>query len=172
MSGYKLEEKYSLSNQLSNKLIENGFNYKLINASIPGETSFGGLNRINWTLSETNIKFVVLCLGANDMLRGIKPKQTYQNLEKIIKNIMSKNIHLIFAGMIAPESYGKNFKNQFDGIFPDLAIKYELTFIPFLLKKVALRPQYNLNDGIHPNEKGIDIISDTILEKLIPLLQK
>ncbi len=172
MSGYKLEMQYSLSSVLSKKLSIYGYNYKLINASIPGETSFGGLNRLNWTLSETNIKHAILCLGANDMLRGIKPKQTFINLEKIIKKIKAKNINLIFAGMKAPMSYGKNFKYRFDKIFPELAKKYKLQFIPFLLDKVALNPDLNLEDGIHPNKKGVHIISDTIFKKLVPLLKK
>ena len=107
MSGYKLDKKNSLNNILEQKLLLLGYNYKIINASIPGETSFGGLNRLNWTLAEKNITHVVLCLGANDMLRGIKPNETYKNLEKIIKIINAKNVKIILAGMIAPSSYGK-----------------------------------------------------------------
>ena len=171
MSGYKLDKKNSLNNILEQKLLLLGYNYKIINASIPGETSFGGLNRLNWTLAEKNITHVVLCLGANDMLRGIKPNETYKNLEKIIKIINAKNVKVILAGMIAPSSYGKNYKNSFDIIYPDLAKKFNLLFIPFLLKGVALNPEFNLSDGIHPNEKGVKIISKTISKKLITVLK-
>ena len=100
MSGYKLDKKNSLNNILEQKLLLLGYNYKIINASIPGETSFGGLNRLNWTLAEKNITHVVLCLGANDMLRGIKPNETYKNLEKIIKIINAKNVKIILAKII------------------------------------------------------------------------
>ena len=171
MSGYQLDEKYSLSNQLNKKLIKNGYNFKIINASVPGETSFGGLNRLIWTLEEPNIKYAVICLGANDMLRGIKPKQTYDNLEKMIEIINKKNISIILAGMIAPKSYGKKFKYNFDIIYPDLAKKFNLLLIPFLLQDVALNPELNLSDGIHPNEKGVEIISNTIFKKLITTLK-
>ena len=171
MSGYKLERKNSLNNILEQKLLLLGYNYKIINASIPGETSFGGLNRLNWTLAEKNITHVVLCLGANDMLRGIKPNETYKNLEKIIKIINDKNFKIILAGMIAPSSYGKKYKDSFDIIYPDLAKKFNLLFIPFLLQDVALNPELNLSDGIHPNEKGVKIISNTISKKLITILK-
>ena len=171
MSGYKLDRINSLNNILEQKLLLLGYNYKIINASIPGETSFGGLNRLNWTLAEKNITHVVLCLGANDMLRGIKPNETYKNLEKIIKIINAKNIKIILAGMIAPSSYGKKYKDTFDIIYPNLAKKFNLLFIPFLLQDVALNPELNLSDGIHPNEKGVKIISNTISKKLITVLK-
>ena len=170
MSGYKLNKKNSLTIKLSKQINKLGYNYKIINGSVPGETSFGGLNRIKWTLSEKNISHVVLCLGANDMLRGIKPKETSKNLEQIIKIINKKNIKIILAGIIAPTSYGKKYKDDFDTIFSNLANKFNLPFIPFLLKDVALNPELNLSDGIHPNEKGVDIISNTITSKLIPSL--
>ena len=172
MSGYKLDKKNSLNNILEQKLLLLGYNYKIINASIPGETSFGGLNRLNWTLAEKNITHVVLCLGANDMLRGIKPNETYKKTsKKIIKIINAKNIKIILAGMIAPSSYGKKYKDSFDIIYPDLAKKFNLLFIPFLLQDVALNPELNLSDGIHPNEKGVKIISNTISKKLITILK-
>ena len=171
MSGYKLDKKNSLNIILEQRLLLLGYKYKIINASIPGETSFGGLNRLNWTLAEKNITHVVLCLGANDMLRGIKPNETYKNLEKIIKIINAKNVKIILAGMIAPSSYGKKYKDSFDIIYPDLAKKFNLLFIPFLLQDVALNPELNLSDGIHPNEKGVKIISNTISKKLISILK-
>ena len=117
MSGYGLEKKYHLSNVLKQKLDKNGFNFEVINASVAGDTSAGGLNRIKWILSEKNIKIVVLCLGANDMLRGIKPDETMKNLEKIINITLNKKILIILAGMVAPSNYEKNFKNKFDRLY-------------------------------------------------------
>ena len=170
MSGYKLDKKYSLNNILEQKLLLLGYNYKIINASIPGETSFGGLNRLNWTLAEKNITHVVLCLGANDMLRGIKPQETKKNLEEIIKITLNKKINLILAGMVAPTSHGQIYKKEFDEIYKSLSKKYNLVFIPFLLEGVAFKPELNLDDGMHPNPDGVKIISKTIEEKIISLL--
>ena len=101
------------------------------------------------------------------MLRGIKPSETKNNLEKIIKIPQNKNIKVILAGMIAPTSYGIKYKNNFDKIFPDLSKKYELEFIPFLLKGVAMKAEFNLSDGMHPNKKGTIIISKTLEEIIL-----
>ena len=167
MSGYGLNKKNHLSTQLKYDLKKKGFLYSVINASVSGDTSSGGRNRIKWILSEKNIKIVILCLGANDMLRGIQTQETKRNLDEIIRYILSKNIKLIFAGMIAPLSYGQNYKEKFDGIFSSLAKKYNLTFIPFLLENVALVPHLNQKDGMHPNKEGIKIISKLLTEKII-----
>ena len=167
MSGYGLNKKNHLSTQLKYDLKKKGFLYSVINASVSGDTSSGGRNRIKWILSEKNIEIVILCLGANDMLRGIQTQETKRNLDEIIRYILSKNIKLIFAGMIAPLSYGQNYKEKFDGIFSSLAKKYNLTFIPFLLENVALVPHLNQKDGMHPNKDGIKIISKLLTEKII-----
>ena len=166
MAGYGLSNEHHLSVVLQESLKSKGHNIEVINGSVSGSTSSGGLNRANWTLSEPDIDLIVLCLGANDMLRGIKPNETKKNLEKIIKLAQDKNIKIILAGMIAPSSHGYNYKKKFDKIFPDLANKFKLKFIPFLLDGVAMRPELNLSDGIHPNQKGTIIISNT-LEKII-----
>ena len=109
---------------------------------------------------------MILGLGANDMLRGIEPNETKNNLEKIIQISQKKNIDIILAGMIAPNSHGSAYKKKFDKIFSDLSKKYKLELIPFLLDGVAAKSEFNLSDGIHPNHKGIIIISKK-LEKLI-----
>jgi len=166
MAGYGLSNEHHLSTVLQESLQLKGHNIEVINGSVSGSTSSGGLNRVEWTLSEPNIDLIVLSLGANDMLRGIKPSETKSNLEKIIKIAQNKNIKVILAGMIAPSSYGVKYKNNYDKIFPDLSNKYKLEFIPFLLKGVAMRPEFNLSDGMHPNKKGTIIISKT-LEKII-----
>ena len=101
------------------------------------------------------------------MLRGIHPKETKNNLEKIIKTTQDKNIKVILAGMIAPTSYGIEYKSNFDQIYPDLSKQYNLPLIPFLLEGVALKPELNLSDGMHPNEKGTIIISKTLQEIIL-----
>ena len=114
MAGYGLNKEDHLSTVLQKNLNNNGLDVRIINASVSGDTTAGGLNRINWTLSEKNIDILVLGLGANDMLRGIKPKETKENLEKIIKIIIDKNIKIILTGMIAPESHGKEYRDKFN----------------------------------------------------------
>ncbi len=170
MAGYGLDKKYHLSNVLEKSLNKKGLKVKVINASVSGDTSAGGLNRIAWTISEKNIDIILLGLGANDMLRGISPNETEKNLEEIIIKILNKKIQIVIAGMIAPDSHGDDYKNEFDKIFKRLSIKYELDFIPFLLDGVALNPDLNLDDGMHPNEKGVIIISKNIEKKLVNIL--
>jgi len=167
MAGYGLNNEHHLSVVLQEKLISEGYRIEVVNGSVSGSTSSGGLNRVEWTLSDSNIDLVILGLGANDSLRGIQPKETKNNLEKIIKITQDKNIKVILAGMIAPTSYGIEYKNYFDQIYPDLSKQYNLPLIPFLLEGVALKPDLNLSDGMHPNEKGIIIISKTLQEIIL-----
>tara|TARA_B100000579_G_scaffold289912_1_gene240676 strand:+ start:163 stop:771 length:609 start_codon:yes stop_codon:yes gene_type:complete len=167
MAGYGLSKEHHLSTILQKRLKLKGHSIKVINGSVSGSTSSGGLNRAEWTLSEPDIDLMVLSLGANDMLRGITPSETKNNLEEIIKIAQNKNIKVILAGMIAPTSYGIKYKNNFDKIFPDLSKKYKLKFIPFLLKGVAMKAEFNLSDGMHPNKKGTIIISRTLEEVIL-----
>ena len=170
MSGYGLEKKFHLSTILEKSLKAKGFDVNVINASVSGDTTSGGLNRLNWLLQNKNIDIVVLCLGANDMLRGIKPFLIEQNLNKILKILQKKNISVLLAGMLSQQSLGDEYKKQFDNIYPELAKKFQIPFLPFLLDGVALNPDLNLNDGKHPNPKGIKIISKNLEKKLTNLL--
>ena len=170
MAGYGLDKKYHLSNVLEKNLNKKGIKVNVINASVSGDTSAGGLNRIDWTISEKNIDIILLGLGANDMLRGISPNETEKNLEEIIIKILNKKIQIVIVGMIAPDSHGDDYKNEFDKIFKSLSVKYEMDFIPFLLDGVALNPDLNLDDGMHPNEKGVIVISKNIEKKLLNIL--
>ena len=172
MAGYGLPQEKHLSIVLQNKLVNNGYNIKIINGSVSGSTSAGGLNRVEWSLSEPNIDLMILGLGANDMLRGISPTETEKNLEKIIQILKQKNIDVILAGMIAPTTHGFNYKKKFDNIYPSLAKKYDLDLIPFLLEGVVLKPELNQDDGMHPNAKGTRIISDTLEKGIITFIKK
>ena len=169
MSGYGLKENQTLSIILENDLKEAGYNIKIINGSVSGDTSEDGLDRIEEYASGSNIDIIVLGLGANDMLRRINPDQTESNLRKIIEIIKINNIDIILAGMKASPTNGLAYKKKFDDIFPKLAKEYDLTLIPFLLKKVALNPKLNQSDGIHPNYEGAKVISKTIKESIINL---
>ena len=169
MSGYGLKENQALSIILENDLKETGYNIRVINGSVSGDTSEDGLYRIEEYTSGGDIDLIVLGLGANDMLRRINPDQTENNLRKIIEIIKTNNINIILAGMKASPTNGLAFKKKFDYIFPKLAEEYDLTLIPFLLKKVALNPKLNQSDGIHPNYEGAKVISKTIKESIINL---
>ena len=169
MSGYGLKEDQTLSIILENDLKDAGYNFKVINGSVSGDTSEDGLDRIEEYISGSDIDLIVLGLGANDMLRRINPDQTESNLRKIIEIIKTKNIKIILAGMKASPTNGLTYKKKFDDIFPKLAKEYDLNLIPFLLKKVALNPKLNQSDGIHPNFEGTKIISETIKESIINL---
>ena len=166
MAGYGLPDEHHLSFILQESLKSKGYNIEVINGSVSGSTSSGGLNRAEWTLSEPGIDLMILGLGANDMLRGIEPTETKNNLEKIIQISLKKNIDIILAGMIAPNSHGSNYKKKFDKIFSNLSKEYKLELIPFLLDGVAMNAELNLSDGMHPNHKGVIIISKK-LEKVI-----
>ena len=159
MSGYGLNEEFHLSTILEKNLKLKELSVKVINASVSGDTTSGGLNRLNWLLKEKDIDIVILCLGANDMLRGIDPKLIRQNLNKILETL-TKKIAVLFAGMIAQEALGKSYKKEFDKIYPELA-KFKVS-LPFLLDGVALNPELNLNDGKHPNAEGINLISKNL----------
>ena len=167
MAGYGLPNEYHLSFVLQESLKSKGHNIEVINGSVSGSTSSGGLNRAEWTLSEPGIDLMIFGLGANDMLRGIQPNVTEKNLGQIIQIAKDKDIKVILAGMIAPKSHGFIYKKKFDSIFPKLSKKFEIPLIPFLLEGVALDPNLNQQDGIHPNKKGVIIISDTIKKSII-----
>ena len=170
MSGYGLEEKFHLSTILEKNFKMSGFDVTLINASVSGDTSSGGLNRLSWLLREKDIDILVLCLGANDMLRGIRPNLIRQNLNRILEILEEKKITVLLAGMKSQEAFGQEYKKEFDKIYPELAKKFNITFLPFLLEGVALNPKLNLQDGKHPNAEGINLISKNLEKKIINLL--
>jgi len=172
MAGYGLPKEQQLSTVLESNLQKKGYNIKIINGSVSGSTSSGGLNRVKWTLEEPNINLLILGLGANDMLRGIDPKETKSNLDNIIQAAQAKNIKVILAGMLAPTTHGIKYKKNFDQIYPSLSAQYKLPLIPFLLEGVAMKPDLNQNDGIHPNEQGTLVMSATLEKSIINFVKK
>ena len=166
MSGYGLPEEDHLSVVLEKSLKSDGYEIQIFNGSISGDTSLDGLDRIEDELSDVSYDLIIIGLGANDMLRRINPDQTKQNLEDIINIIVNNDIKIILAGMVASPTNGLSYKKKFDKIYPDLSKKFELELIPFLLKGVALNPSLNQADGIHPNEKGVLIISETLKKSI------
>lgn len=165
MAGYGLEETYHLDRLLQQDLAALNISNQVVNASVSGDTSNGGLNRLAWSLQD-NYDLFILGLGANDMLRGLSPETTKANLELIIQFVQEKEIPILLTGMVAPSAYGKEYQNQFNSLYPDLAEQYNLAFYPFLLEGVALKPELNQSDGKHPNQGGIQLISQKLAEKI------
>ncbi len=170
MSGYGLDEEFHLSTILENSLKQKGYDVKIINASVSGDTTTGGLNRLSWLIEKKEIDIMILCLGANDMLRGVKPKLVRKNLNRIMELLKEKKITVLLAGMLSQNSLGEEYRKEFNRIYPELAKKFQVSFLPFLLDGVALNPELNLKDGKHPNAKGINLISNNLEKKLIKIL--
>jgi acyl-CoA thioesterase-1 len=169
MAGYGLDQSNHLDRLLERDLLDQGIVSQITNASVSGDTSSGGLNRLSWSLQDDYDLFI-LGLGANDMLRGISPDTTKANLKEIIKIVQKKNISILLTGMQAPSSYGQDYQSSFNSIYPQLAKEYEIFLYPFLLEGVALEPNLNQSDGKHPNEQGIALISKKIAEKIKNIL--
>ena len=158
MAGYGLAQNENLASELSRSFEADNLEVSIINASISGNTSKNGLSRVDWSLGDKP-NIVVVCLGANDMLRGLNPLLTMENLDSIITKFNQSNSIVILAGMQSPESMGPDYKIQFDEIYPNLAAKYNLIFMPFLLKDIALEKKNLQADYKHPNKRGIKIIA-------------
>jgi len=169
MAGYGLDQSSHLDRLLERDLLDQGIVSQITNASVSGDTSSGGLNRLSWSLQDDYDLFI-LGLGANDMLRGISPNTTKANLKEIIKIVQKKSIPILLTGMQAPSSYGQDYQSSFNSIYPQLAKEYEIFLYPFLLEGVALEPNLNQSDGKHPNEQGIALISKKIAEKIKNIL--
>lgn len=145
--------------------------YRVINAGLSGETSAAGNERIDWLLNE-KVDIFVLELGANDGLRGIPTKETQKNLQSIIDKVTAKypDCKLVLAGMMVPPSMGGDYGKAFTAIFPALAQKNDMAYVPFLLEGVAGESTLNQSDGIHPTEEGHRILAETVWKVLKPLL--
>jgi acyl-CoA thioesterase-1 len=143
----------------------------VINAGVSGETSAGGLSRIDWILNQP-MDIFVLELGANDVLRGFELSATRNNLESIIERVQNKNpeIEIILAGMKAPPNMGQKYTGDFENIFTELSKNKNIYLIPFLLEGVAGDPSLNLEDGMHPNQEGQKIVAENVWEILRQIL--
>lgn len=166
MAGYGLSPSENLAAELNRNFETSGSSIIIINASISGNTSKNGLSRLDWSL-EDSPSIVVLSLGANDMLRGLNPELTMQNLDSIINKFKKNGSIVILAGMLASESMGPKYQSQFDEIYPELAKKYDLIFMPFLLDGVALNKKYLQADYKHPNAQGIKIMASNLYPYII-----
>jgi len=170
-AGLGLLETQSYPHLLQEKIDRDGFQYEVVNAGVSGDTSAGGLRRLDWALQE-DVRVLILELGANDGLRGLAVSEMKENLGKIIEAARAKNVIVILAGMEAPPNYGAEYAASFRAAYRELALKYKVLFIPFLLDKVAGQVSLNQADGIHPNPEGAAIVADTVWNVLKPLLDQ
>ncbi|MFY0607879.1 MAG: arylesterase [Cyclobacteriaceae bacterium] len=172
-AGYQLDISDAFPALIQNRLDSLGYNYQVINAGLSGETTSGGLNRIEWVL-RTVPEIFVLELGANDGLRGLDLTETKKNLLGIIGKVKKANpdVKVILAGMQVPPNLGAKYVNEFKGVFPAVAEEANAILIPFVLDGVAGIPELNLSDGIHPTEVGHQILANNIWNYIEPLLIK
>jgi len=160
-AGLGVNEEDAYPAQLEKKLRAAGYDWKIINAGISGETSSGTLSRINWVM-KLRPDIVILETGANDGLRGIDPAVTRINIDKTISILKQQNVTVVLAGMQMVRNLGKEFTKEFADLYPALARKHGLILVPFLLQGVAGNPSLNQPDGIHPTAEGYRIITENI----------
>lgn len=171
-AGYGLDPAQAFPALIQQKIDSLGLAYTVVNAGLSGETSAGGLRRIDWML-QRKIDVLVLELGANDGLRGIALDDTRRNLQTIIDRVKQKypQAQIVIAGMQMPPNLGRTYTQSFRALFPDLAQKNNAALIPFLLEGVGGVPDLNLPDGIHPNAAGHRKVAENVWKVLRPLLE-
>jgi acyl-CoA thioesterase-1 len=167
VAGLGLAETEAFPARLEKALRDKGHDVTVINAGVSGDTTSGGLARLDWSVPE-GTGGVIIELGANDMLRGISPSETLANLDAIITRLKERNIPVLLAGMRAAPNMGAEYASQFDAIYPELAEKHGISLYPFFLDGVAAVPDLNQSDGMHPNAAGVDVI----VERIFPEIEK
>lgn len=166
MAGYQLPPDDALPVKLQKALIEEGVDVAITNAGVSGDTTTSGLARVDWSVPD-GTDGVIFELGANDALRGIAPEETRKNLEAILDRLKARGIPVLMLGMLAPPNMGADYGDRFNPIYPELAAKYALPFHPFVLDGVVTRPDLQLEDGMHPNAKGVDVM----VERMLPVVR-
>ena len=169
VAGYGLPIEEGLTGQLQTRLEDEAMAIEVINAGVSGDTSAGGLARLDWSLEEKP-DYILIVLGGNDLLRGINPADTRQNLDQILARLQMLGVQTFLAGMLAPVNLGPEYGAEFNPVYPELAKKYHTGFYPFFLKDVALVPKLNQRDGLHPNAEGVAKIIDEMMPILRPFL--
>lgn len=170
VQGYGLPPGAGLTAQLESALAARGRDVAIVNAGVSGDTTAGGLARLDWTLAD-DFDLAILALGSNDGLRGLDPADTRANLDAMLTRFEQKGVPVLLVGMYAPRNLGADYVAAFDAIYPALAATHPVAgFMPFLLEGVALDPALNQVDGIHPNEAGVAVMVEKMLPYLLPLL--
>ncbi len=167
MAGYNLDPGQGFTDRLQAALRARGHDVTVDNAGVSGDTSSGGLSRLDWSVPD-GTQLVVLELGANDMLRGIEPEITEKNLDTMMERLKARDIAVLVAGMRAAPNLGEAYGRAFDAIYPRLAEKYGAALYPFFLDGVAGEPSLQLEDGMHPNAEGVE----RMVEAMLPAVEK
>ena len=160
-AGFGLPAALAFPARLEAWLNERGVAARVVNAGVSGDTTAGGLARLDWALAEKP-DLVILALGGNDALRGIDPSSVHANLERMIEKVEASGAKVLLLGMLAPPNWGEDYKRAFDRIFPELARIHHLPLYPFFLDGVVMNSELNQPDGLHPNEKGVAVLVDKI----------
>lgn len=170
-AGHGVELEQAWPALIQEKIDSAAWNYKVVNAGVSGETTSGGLGRIDWVLKQ-GVDVFILELGANDGLRGLDPKVTRQNLRKIIARVRETNpgVKILLCGMKVPPNMGPEYTKEFEKVFPKVAKETDVELIPFFLKGVAGKPELNQEDGIHPTPEGHRVIARTVWQHLKPMI--
>ena len=166
-AGYGLPQEAAFPVVLERALKAKGRNVEVANAGVSGDTSSGGLDRLDWSVPD-GTDGVILELGANDMLRGLDPALTRRNIDAIVERLKARNIPVMLAGMYASRNLGPDYVQKFDSIYPDIAKKHDLVLYPFFLDGVAGERSLNLPDGLHPTARRIEII----VERTLPSVER
>ena len=161
-AGYNLPAAAAFPVRLQKALTEKGSKVEIANAGVSGDTTSGGLGRLDWSVPD-GTQGVILELGANDALRGVDPKIPREALTEIIKRLQARGIKVLLCGMLAPPNYGKDYADKFNAIYPDLARQFDVPLYPFFLDGVAGENKLNLPDGMHPTAEGVDVVVNKIL---------
>ncbi|MFZ3230922.1 MAG: arylesterase [Pseudobdellovibrio sp.] len=169
--GYGVSQNAAFPQIIQEKLKKNNLDWKIISSGSSGSTSASTLSRLKW-VSKDKPDYVMILLGSNDGLRGLKIEETEKNIEAGLKWAKQNKINIILGQLNIPPNYGKDYFNKFAAIYPKLAKKYKIHLAPFLLDDVFGKPNLNQADGIHPNEKGHQIIADKMYEYLQPFFKK
>lgn len=162
VAGFGLNPGDAFPEKLSQALTQEGLEVEIANAGVSGDTTSGGLSRLNWSVGD-DVDGVILELGANDALRGIPVEVTRKNLDAMIRQLKMRDIDVLLTGMMAPPNMGEAYGSAFNAIYAELAEKHDVAFYPFFLEGVAADPALNLEDGIHPNPEGIEVIVENIM---------
>ena len=168
-AGFGLMAHEAFPAQLEARLRELGVEVSVLNAGVSGDTSAGGVARVDWVLGD-NPHFVILELGANDGLRGLDTGQMQANLAAIIETLQARGVRVLLVGMVAPANLGRDYGQAFNAVYPALAQRYAVPLYPFFLDGVAGDPSLNLDDGIHPTAAGVAVIVDAILPYVLDWL--
>src|SRR6185295_5373913 len=155
---------------LEQRLKAAGLDFEVVNAGVSGDTSAGGLERLDWAL-QGDVRVLILALGGNDALRGLTPAQLQNNLAQAITRAQARGISVILAGMEAPPNYGRDYAVAFHKVYPALAAQYHVALVPFLLQGVAGNEALNQRDGIHPTVAGARIVADNVWAVLKPIAE-